>query len=113
MVRRLFGLESAAKRGSAALRSGRFDDAVEAFNRAIEHTPTSSAMWFNLGLVQESRRDWQASLGADVRAADFSADKKEAVWNAGALPPRSEIGSALPGRGIRSGFEHGETGPST
>ena len=103
-----FRANSARKRGAEALQAGRFDDAVDAFTRAIEHTPESSAMWFNLGLAHKFRRDWPASLEANLRAAELDATNQEAIWNAGvaATAVRDEERAAWAWDTL--GFEHGE-----
>jgi hypothetical protein len=103
-----FRAKSADKRGSEALDSGRFDDAVEAFTEAIRHTPASSAMWFNLGLAHKFRRDWPASLEANVRSAELEAGNKEALWNAGVAATAIRDWERAAWAWDTLGFPHGE-----
>ena len=99
---------SADKRGSAALRAGRFDEAAEMFAEAIRTAPESSAMWFNLGLAHKFRRDWPASLEANLKSAELDPSNEEARWNLGVAATAVGDRERAAWAWDSLGFEHGE-----
>lgn len=60
---------SEAARGEAAYRSGRLDEASEAYERVVEGQPDDAHAWLRLGNVHHQRGDWFKALSAYRRAA--------------------------------------------
>lgn len=60
---------SEAARGEAAYRSGRLDEAGEAYERVVERQPDDAHAWLRLGNVHHQRGDWFKALSAYRRAA--------------------------------------------
>jgi tetratricopeptide (TPR) repeat protein len=103
-----FRADRARRRAATALRAGRFDEAAESYEHAIKQTPNSSAVWFNLGLAHKFRRDWPASLEANLRAAQLDPHNKEALWNLGVAATALRDWERAAWAWDSLGFEHGE-----
>jgi len=61
----------------------RLDEAITAYEAAIEAAPEWAVPWFNLGLLHKRQRRWEASLRCNRRATELAVDDEAAWWNLG------------------------------
>lgn len=66
----------------SAWSDGRQRDAIELLRSAVTAEPRS-AWWFDLGLMHKWRREWPASLEANLQAAELDPANDAAYWNGG------------------------------
>ncbi len=66
---------SLVARGNRAYQSGRFDQALEAYQQAARLRPEAAEVWFNLGNALYRRGDYQAAIDAYEQAAVRSRGK--------------------------------------
>jgi hypothetical protein len=73
------------ERGRILMNSGDLEAAESAYRCAVEVDPGFGAAWFNLGLVYKRRRNWEACLQCNERAAELAASalNEPAWWNLG------------------------------
>jgi tetratricopeptide (TPR) repeat protein len=62
---------------------GWFAEAEEAYRAAADAKPEWSVPWYNLGLMHKYRRNWEASLDCNQRAAELSPSDGDSWWNIG------------------------------
>src|SRR5688572_9731235 len=64
--------------------AGRLDAAALAFSKLCEIDPAYAAFRYMLGLAHKYRRDWRASLDANLRSLALrDVVDESSVWNAG------------------------------
>jgi tetratricopeptide (TPR) repeat protein len=80
-----------------------FDGAIHAFKEAIELDPELEWAWFNLGLIHQSRRNWEKRRGCNREAAGLIRSEKEepAWWNLG-ISLGGDVALDSPRRGGRA-----------
>ncbi|XP_012271235.1 transmembrane and TPR repeat-containing protein CG4341 isoform X2 [Orussus abietinus] len=70
--------------GSVLSAQGRVDEAEEAFVQALRHRPNMADVHYNLGILQQGRRDFDAAILSYQRAIHFRPSLAQAYVNLGA-----------------------------
>jgi tetratricopeptide (TPR) repeat protein len=71
-------LKKAFEEGVEASRAGKQDDAIAAFNRAIEISPTCYDCYYNIGYSQSQKKDYEKAEASYKKAVELKADYAEA-----------------------------------
>ena len=62
---------------------GQIEEAIAAYQQAIEADPTWSAPWYNLGLLHKYQLNWEESLRYNQQAVELNPEHEGAWWNLG------------------------------
>ena len=62
---------------------GKSEEAIQAYNRAIEIDPQWAASYFNLGLLYKHRGEWKLSLDLNLKSATLDVTDQASWWNMG------------------------------
>jgi hypothetical protein len=69
--------------GNEIKEQGLLDDAIAAYQKAIQSDGTWSVPWYNLGLVYKTQKNWSESLRCNSRAVQLDSSDEAAWWNLG------------------------------
>ncbi|MHA1185805.1 MAG: tetratricopeptide repeat protein, partial [Candidatus Heimdallarchaeota archaeon] len=67
----------------AGIRNGKFENAIEFFQRAIELEPNNSRAWFLLGLAHDYQDNIDQAIDCYLKAIELYPDYLEALVNLG------------------------------
>jgi len=70
-------------KGQELSAKGWFTEAEAAYRAAAEAKPKWAVPWYNLGLMQKYRGNWEASLDCNLRSAELDPSDEASWWNAG------------------------------
>src|SRR5262249_40889416 len=63
--------------------SGQIDQAIAAYQKAIEIDGSWPIPWYNIGLIYKTQRKWMKSLQFNRRAVELDPTQTDAWWNRG------------------------------